>query len=160
MIALLVAAAFAEPLKVAPLAFFREHCQRCHGPQGSFYIPGFAEKRGKENLRDEIKSMAIGPGMTSISEADLDQQVLLHTALSSETPYVNWTAQNGPVLSGEKTPGKLVASANGVAIETRVKGQDWTCELPGGVEPKDVELTLTYGKKAVRLRLRDSALGK
>lgn len=160
MIAMIAALLFAEPLKVAPLAYFRDHCQRCHGPQGSFYIPGFAEKRGKDGLRSEIRSMAVGPGMTTITEAELEQQVLLHVAMSSETPYVNWTGHKGRLLSGEKTPGKLTASANGTAIEVRAKGQDWTCELPAGVEPKDVELTLTVGKKVVRLRLRDSALSK
>lgn len=146
------------PLNGAPVAYYKDHCQRCHGPSGSFYAPGFAVKRGKEGLRTVIHDMAVGPGLTKITPIELEQQVELHNAISDERPYLNWNGRKGQTLTGEKTIGKLTASSGKKPLEVTTTGNNWSITLPAGVDPKSVVLEIAFGKKRAVLNLASGSV--
>ena len=142
-----------KPLNGEPIGYYRAHCQRCHGVNGMFYIAGFAAKRGPDGLRKEIRDMAVGAGQTTITEIELDQQVVFHTAISEERPYLNWNRQSAQTISGEKTRGTLSATAGETHLKVTATGNAWTIDLPTGIKPDQVNLKLVEGKAVATLDL-------
>lgn len=143
-----------QPLKVAPLAYFTDHCQRCHGPEGAYYEDDFAKDQTDDQLREVLHRMADGPGGAPLVPADLDVQVAFHRALSEKRPFVAWT-KAGDALGGETTADKLTATVAGQPVDVAVKDGAWTLKLPAGADLKDVEIRAGTPPNASVLRLKD-----
>lgn len=146
-----------EPLKTPPRSYFAAHCQRCHGIDGSNFIPGFADEQ-EAKLRADITRMADGPGAAPLKPEDVEVQVAYHRLISSERPFVSWTSREGLTLKGEVTDGaKLTANVG----EPKVDEDDvWTLTLPSEADFARLKLTATVGKKTTEFVPSESAYAK
>lgn len=146
------------PLKVAPRAYFTAHCQRCHGVDGSNFVPGFAKDKPLETLRADIVRMAEGPGGAPLKPEDVEVQVAYHQLISAEKPFVSWTSREGLVLKGEVADGAtLTANVGAVTVDDDYA---WTLTLPSEAEFAKLKLTATIGKKETVLAPSETAFAK
>jgi mono/diheme cytochrome c family protein len=146
------------PLKVAPRAYFTAHCQRCHGIDGSNFVPGFAKDKPLETLRADIVRMAEGPGGAPLKPEDVEVQVAYHQLISAERPFVSWTSREGRVLKGEVADGaKLTANVGTVVVDDDFV---WTLTLPSEADFAKLELKATMGKKETALVPSETAFAK
>lgn len=146
-----------EPLKVAPREYFARHCQRCHGVDGSNFVPGFADEP-EEKLRADIVRMADGPGGAPLEPEDVEVQIAYHRLFSDERPFASWTAREGLTLTGELSEGaKLAANVGEAKID---KDGGWSLALPSEADFARLRLTATLGKRAAELIPSESPIAK
>lgn len=135
-----------EPLKVAPRAYFVDHCQRCHGVDGFNYPANFAKDEGPEKLRADIIRMADGAGTAPIKEKkDVDVQVAYHELMSAKRPFIAWTGREGLKLKGEVSDGATLVSNLG-KVEVN-DDSEWTLTLASEADLAKLKLTATLEKK-------------
>lgn len=123
----------AKPLRRAPLAYFENHCARCHGRSGSLY-PRRADW-DIDQLKEKIELMSVGPANAPIKEGDLDVQAALHIAFMDKAPFIAWLGRNKDgALIGEVTPGvELTAESEGKALTVTRAKLRWTiADAPEG----------------------------
>lgn len=138
------------PLKVAPRAYFIDHCQRCHGVDGSNLIPGFAEKETVEKLKFDVKRMADGAGEAPLEDKDLDVQTAYMQLASAAKPFIAWTKIDGTTLSGEVSDSATLTAALGdKPLEIKLDDDyRWTVALPSLDDLPKLKITATLEKKS------------
>ena len=148
-----------KPLKHGPLAYYRDHCQRCHGAFGGAYEDNFTKGKTAKELTDVIESMAAGQGGSPLTdEKELQAQVAFHYAIDLKKPFLTWTAVDGSRVSGEVTPdAKLRASVAGTDAPVTVTDGVWHVTLPAGGDPNNLVITATLGDAKSTLDLSKSA---
>ncbi|MBI1757231.1 MAG: hypothetical protein HYR64_09015 [Fimbriimonas ginsengisoli] len=130
-----------KPLTVGPVAYFAEHCERCHGSRGRNLGKGFAKRYSEATLRKEVAEMAAGPGQAALEGIDLDAQVGLHWAIDSGRPFLAWTGRKGDQLSGEVLNAKSVwLVVGGRKRRADVHGDSWVIRIPNGMNLDSVSL--------------------
>lgn len=146
-----------EPIRRAPIKYFAERCERCHGVLGENFGGTFAEKRSPKELIDVVRMMANGPGGEPLTGTSFDALVALHRAIQRHQPFVVWTQQNGKVLKGEATPGStLTATAKGKPISIKLTGSDWELKT-GAATPAQIVIKAKSGGQLTALNLGSSA---
>jgi len=138
-----------EPLKVAPRVYFIDHCQRCHGVDGSNLIPGFAEKETVEKLKFDVKRMADGAGEAPLEDKDLDVQTAYMQLASAAKPFIAWTKIEGTTLTGEVSDSATVSATLGdKPLEIKLDDDyRWTLTLPSLDDLSKLKITATLEKK-------------
>lgn len=131
-----------KPLKHGAIAYFRDHCQRCHGAFGGAYEDDFTKGKTLAELTDVIKSMAAGQGGSPLTDSgELGAQVSFHYAIDKKRPFLDWTGQDGNVLTGEVTPdAKVDARYRLDSLDVQVKDGMWKLTLPPGGEAGRVQI--------------------
>lgn len=118
-------------LDFQPLAYFDQHCSRCHGPFGSFYGKEFARDLSPAALQQKVAEMAAGPGGAPLSGDSLAALVAFHQSLSTQQPFIVVTKSDDDSLSGEVTPNvPLRISCGDQSTVLPVKGYQWAAEKP------------------------------
>lgn len=139
-------------LKVAPLGYFKQNCASCHGENGAKYGSGLRSK-SEADLKAAIERMAV-TAKAPLTPKDIAAQVAYHRAIAGKKPFAAWTGKAGNVLTGEMTPGaKVTASAGKVTS----KQGSWKVELPAGMTPDQVVLTVASGSAKLKLELAAAA---
>lgn len=148
-------------LDFRPLAYFDQHCSRCHGPFGSYYGKDFAADLSPEALREKISEMAAGPGGAPVSGDSLAVLVAFHQSLSSGRPFITITGAGGDSLTGEVSPGASLQLICGDQTATpEVTGYHWVTQEPewlGSCPPEDLRLTAGNGTAITVLYPTESA---
>jgi len=149
------------PLKTPPRIYFRDHCQRCHGVDGSNLIPGFADRETPEKLRADVKRMADGPGEAPLGEKDLEVQTVYMQLVSAGKPFLAWTALKGTTLSGEASDGATVTATLGDQPIKVVVDDDyqWTLVLPSIDDLAKLKVTATLEKQSTVLTPAEKPYG-
>ena len=147
------------PLKLGPRAYYRDHCQRCHGVDGSNLEPGYAQKETLEKLKADVKRMAEGPGGKPLEGEDLDAQTEYMRLASAGRPFLAWTGVKGAVVAGEASDGaKVVATVGDRALEVKTdEDNGWTVTLPSEGDLARLKVTATLEKKDCELRPAEKA---
>lgn len=145
-----------EPLKTAPLKYFSDHCERCHGENGFNYPAKFAEGMADEDLRKKLVDMCDGPGGKSLDPPDIAAQMAFHRAISDGAPFIAWTGRQGERFEGEVTPDATLSTEP--KVEVTIEDGHWSLTLPPAVslkelvlraKTKDREAELAFAKAAV-----------
>ncbi|RYG45605.1 cytochrome c [bacterium] len=134
-----------KPTEFGAISYYEAKCARCHGPQGSFLVPGFAKEKDDAALTEVTKRMADGPGGAPLEDRDLKIEVAYMRAVSEGKPFLVWT-KDGEKWEGESDVEKLKATVDGQAVEIAVKDGVWTL-----AKGKKMILEAGEGEKAVRL---------
>lgn len=100
------------PLSLPPVSTFESACARCHGPEGSFFGPGFANPEHAD-LAVIVREMMEGPAALSPSDADVEAMVAYHRALAADEPFFCVTAYEPATAT---TPGRLQGEATPQAV--------------------------------------------
>jgi hypothetical protein len=117
------------PLEHQPLAYFQNHCERCHGPWGAFYGDSFGEGLSEDELKEIVDEMAAGPAGAPLEGEELAGQVAFHRSLLAKAPFL--------VFEGEVTPGSEVRLTwPGGELAAEVEDFRWTLELPSDLDQK------------------------
>jgi hypothetical protein len=144
-----------EPLEVAPIDYFEQHCSRCHGENGMNFIPGFAAKKSDEELSGTIKDMATGPGHAPLKEADIVVQLAYHRAMSEAAPFISWTGFSHDVMEGEVTPDSKMKANLGLKVD--LEEGHWKIQVPDGTNLSKVEISATLHEKSAILKISESS---
>ena len=150
----------AEPLKQAPRAYYRDHCQRCHGVDGCNFLPGYAQRESTEKLKADVKRMADGPGDLPLKEFDLEVQTAYARLASAGKPFLSWIEQKDLFLTGEFSDGATVTAMIGekpIKVETNDDEDQWRITLPSKDDLKLLKVTATIDKKSIELRPYEQA---
>lgn len=111
---------------IAPMAYFDQHCARCHGPNGENYGKEFAKGKSRAALESKILTMAAGPGGAPLSVQTAAPLVALHQAIAQKKPYIVWTGSNDQEVWGEAYLAKgLKATLRGKPVAVRMSGSQW-----------------------------------
>lgn len=120
----------------SPIAYFEDHCARCHGPFGSFYGDAFAGIASDRAMHGVVQDMVEGPANSTLDDASLFALVAFHRSLRDGTPFGVVTVWNTHAMAGEMTPGTVVSVvADGRVIDAAMDEATWR------VESDDVDLT-------------------
>ncbi len=148
-----------EPLKNAPRVYYREHCQRCHGVDGTNFIPGYAQKETREKLRADVKRMAEGAGESPLKDFDIEVQTEYAALASAMKPFLAWTSRDGLVIKGEATADSEVKAMVGdKPIQVEVDDDNnWTIRLESEDQFKSLKVIATMEKQSTELRPSEKA---
>jgi hypothetical protein len=150
-----------EPLKHGPLAYYKDHCARCHGDLGGAYPDDFTKDKTFGDMRDVIKSMAAGQGGAPLTEEnELLAQIAFHYSIDLKKPFLDWTGQKGPALSGEVTPdAKVTGEIDGVGVPVSVDKGVWTVTA-SDLAAHQVVIKATVGHSTATLDLSKAAFSQ
>lgn len=124
------------PLADSPIAYFEDHCARCHGPHGSFYGEAFARVESDRQMHGVVLEMVQGPANAPIDEPSLFALVAFHRSLRDGTPFGVVTSWDAGAMAGEMTPGTTVSVVAGErVIQAEMDEATWR------VEARETDLT-------------------
>lgn len=116
----------------SPIAYFEDHCARCHGPHGSFYGEAFAGIESDRELHGVVLEMVEGPGNAPLDDQSLFALIAFHRSLRDGTPFGVVTSWDSHAMAGEMTPGTAVSVvANGDVLEAQMDEATWSLESNG-----------------------------
>jgi hypothetical protein len=126
---------------------------------GGAYPDDFTKDKSADDLRDVVKSMAVGQGGSALSDdRELAAQVAFHYAIDLKKPFLSWTVEDGSHLSGEVTPdAKVTAEAAGLVLEISTKNGAWNLVLPKGISSHQVVVKAKVDSVETTLDLSKSA---
>jgi len=132
-----------------PLAYFDQHCSRCHGPFGSYYGKDFAGDLSPVALRQKVREMAAGPGGAPVSGDSLAALVAFHQSLSSGQPFIVVTGAGGDSIFGEVSPGvPLRFTCGNRSVTPEIRGYHWALQKPDWLDGcASGDLRLAAGSK-------------
>lgn len=140
----------AEPLKIAPRAYYRDHCQRCHGVDGINFLPGYAQKAPLDKLRADVRRMAVGAGEAPLEAPDIEVQTAYAELASAGKPFLSWTGKKDLVLTGEASLGSdVTAMVNGKPIKVEVDDEtsNWTIILASQSDLRTLQISAKLEKQ-------------
>lgn len=110
----------------APIAYYDEHCSRCHGQFGTGYLPDMGKRLNDDALRKVIREMADGPAAAPLDDAQLEAELAYHRSFLDGTPFIARVIASDADQAGEVTRGAaLRAEVNGKSIPPSADGQTW-----------------------------------
>lgn len=122
-------------LRFDPIGYFNDHCQRCHGPGGSFYGEDFGKSHTAGELHETVRQMTIGPGQAPLHGDSLNALVAYHRSLIQDSPFVLIATRQPDSLTGFVTAGATVqVITKNAAISGKVQGRQWKVSLPDSIE--------------------------
>jgi len=137
-----------------PLAYFADHCQRCHGEQGSQYDPTLGKGKTDAWLVQEVTDMADGPGQGSLSGEDLKAEVAFHRSLILKEPFAFVSKFGSGAISGEALPKSTVTVVvGGKRIPAKLTETSWAASVPASASLKNTVVEVKLGGKVTRLAL-------
>lgn len=144
-----------RPSAFAPVAYYMDHCARCHGVDGDLYAEGWERRSTGKALADVIDEMARGPAAAPLTSEQLRAVTALHVAWQRKEPFVAWTGSSNGVWSGEVSPEAKVEVGDGRRrVAAQVRGDRWSARLPKGFRPSSATITAIGGARTV-LRVAD-----
>lgn len=136
--------AAAEALAFAPVAYYMQNCQHCHGPGASKHLKEL-QRLSDDDLRDTVLRMSEGFGNAPISGAQLHAVVAFHRAVIREEPFLAVTGIEGGVVRGEASGAeKLEARLGDVELNVELSNGQWVVNLPENADVSQLLLT-AYG---------------
>ena len=135
----------------APLDYFQANCERCHGPNGSFYGPTFGKNlKSDAALRQIVKEMCEGPGNAPLPDPELEILTDFHRALRDNKPFITIVSrektEKGLILSGEALPDSRITLGDEETIPVKLEGHKWSVEVPAGLDLSSAKLRAVKGE--------------
>ncbi|HEX8464444.1 MAG TPA: cytochrome c [Abditibacterium sp.] len=143
----------------APLDYFQANCERCHGPNGSFYGPTFGKNlKSDAALRQIVKEMCEGPGNAPLPDPELEILTDFHRALRNNKPYITVVSREKAVLSGEATPdAKITLESGEKVVAAKLEGHKWSVEVPADFDLSSAKLRAVKGEVETVVELTKAA---
>lgn len=116
-----------EPLEIAPIAYFDNHCASCHGGNGSLYARPFVTPN--DELPAVIEEMCAGPGMAPLEGRPLEALIEYHEAIRHDAPFVTFIERDATGLVFETTPGAEIIVSGGEVFKIGL--DTWRVEPEG-----------------------------